>query len=221
MILCFPLRPACLWAALAVVPALVVGCGGGGRRPPAAPRDLPAAAAPTSVQALYESGRYREVLSRLSADAGPEPLWFAGQSNLRLAQPEEAARLFARLPAVGASPEWQMVSDLALALLGGDVEVIDRARAAAAAFPADPFVQFELGLAHVRRSDFAAAAAAFDRSAQAEPRFAYAYYNAALAYDRIDRADLMVARLETFQRLAPEAPERPEVEAILLAVRRR
>jgi hypothetical protein len=30
----------------------------------------------------------------------------------------------------------------------------------------------------------------------------------------------MIIRLEMFQRLAPQAPERPEVEAILLTVRR-
>jgi regulator of sirC expression with transglutaminase-like and TPR domain len=66
-----------------------------------------------------------------------------------------------------------------------------------------------------------AAAQAFERCVEADPRFAYAYYYAGLAYDRLNRADLMINRLEMFQRLAPEAPERPEVESILQTVRRR
>jgi tetratricopeptide (TPR) repeat protein len=80
-------------------------------------------------------------------------------------------------------------------------------------------VQYELGLAHVRRDDVSGAAAAFDRCSQADPRFAYAYYNAGLVLDRLYRADVALARFEVFQRLAPDAPERPEVSAILRTVR--
>jgi lipoprotein NlpI len=113
------------------------------------------------------------------------------------------------------------VSDLAQALLRDDAAEIDRARQAAAAFPDDPFVQYQLGLAHVRRNDAGAAAEAFDRCTQADPRFAYGYYNAGLTYDRLNRPDLAIARLEMFVRLAPGAPERPEVTSILQTVRGR
>jgi tetratricopeptide (TPR) repeat protein len=211
-------------AALALL-AVVAGCGGGGRLAPATPRDAPVAGVPPTgdaVQALFESGRYRELLSSAGADTtSAEAIWFAAQSHLRLGQPEEARRQFERLPSVGAGPAWQVVSDLALAILNDDFEALDRARAAAAQFPDDPFVQFELGLAHARRNDFAGAAQAFDRCTQANPRFAYAYYNSGLAYDRLNRSDLMTNRLEMFQRLAPAAPERAEVETILRAVRGR
>ena len=204
---------------------LAVACGGSGRRPVSLPGAAPAAApsAPSSsVQGLYESGRYNEVLSGVGAgNTSADAIWFAGHSNLRLGQREEAARQFARLPTVGATPAWQTVSDLALALVNGDLQGIDRARAAASGFVADPFVQFELGLAHSRMTDFAAAAQAFDQCADADPRFAYAYYNAGLAYDRLNRIDLAITRFETFQRLAPEAPELPEVVSILRTVRGR
>jgi tetratricopeptide (TPR) repeat protein len=173
-----------------------------------------------TVQGLYESGRYREVVTAVEAGTtDAEALWFAAQSNLRLDRPEQARRQFALLPSAGGGPQWQAVSDLALALIDGSPGAIDRAREAAGAFPADPFVQFELGVAQARQNDFAAAALAFDRCAEVDPRFAYAYYNAALAYDRLGRSDLMAIRLETFLRLAPNAPERPEVEAILRTIR--
>jgi tetratricopeptide (TPR) repeat protein len=216
-----------LGATLAVAPlVLSVACVGGGstRRPVAIPGAAPAvtsAAPSTSVQGLYESGRYHEVLNSVAAgDRSTQALWFAAQSSLRLGQRDEAARQFAQL-AQGGSPAWNVVSDLALGLLNDNADQIDRAREAAAAFPGDPFVQYQLGLAHARRNDMAAAAQAFDRSSQADPRFAYAYYSSGLTWDRLNRADIAIARLEMFERLAPDAPERPEVASILQTVRAR
>jgi tetratricopeptide (TPR) repeat protein len=214
-------------AALAIASLLVLsGCvSGGGRRAIGSPGATPSGAsatAPNSVQKLYESGRYHDVLSSVTAgDRSAEALWFAAQSSLRLGQRDEASRQFAQLAQVGGHPAWQAVSDLAQALLRDNPDEIDRARAAAAGFPADPFVQYELGLAHVRRNDLNAAAQAFDRATQADPRFAYAYYSGGLTWDRLDRVDLAIARLEMFERLAPDAPEQPEVASILQTVRRR
>jgi tetratricopeptide (TPR) repeat protein len=206
----------------------LAGCKGGGtvRRPINTPGATPPATAPgvstNSVQGMYESGRYQEVVNSVNAgDRSAPALWFAAQSSLRLGQRAEAASQFAQLPQAGGSTAWQAVSDLAQALLRDDAGEIDRGRQAAAAFPDDPFVQYELGLAHARRSDMAAAAEAFDRVTQADPRFAYGYYNGGLAYDKLNRADLAITRLEMFVRLAPDAPERPEVTSILQTVRAR
>lgn len=217
-----------LGAALTIASIVcVVGCKGGGsaRRPINTPGATPPATAPgvsTPVQALYESGRYQEVVNSVnSGERTAQALWFAAQSSLRLGQRDEAASQFAQLPQAGGSPAWQVVSDLGQALLRDDAGEIDRARQAAAAYPSDPFVQYQLGLAHARRNDMAAAADAFDRCTQADPRFAYGYYNGGLAYDRLNRADLAIVRLEMFVRLAPEAPERPEVTSILQTVRSR
>jgi tetratricopeptide (TPR) repeat protein len=203
------------------------GCvsGSGGRRPINVPGAGPPAAseiAGNSVQELYESGRYHEVLSSVGTfDTSAQALWFAAQSSARLGQREDATRQFAQLPQVGGNPAWQIVSDLALALLRDDVGEIDRARAAAAAFPDDPFVLYELGLAHARRDDLPAAVQSFDRCTQIDPRFAYAYYSGGLSWNRLNRVDLAIARLEIFERLAPAAPERPEVASILRTVRGR
>ena len=51
--------------------------------------------------------------------------------------------------------------------------------------------------------------------------FAAAYYYAGLANYRIKRIDLMTTNFNTFVKLAPSAPERPEVESILRTVRGR
>ena len=79
----------------------------------------------------------------------------------------------------------------------------------------------EPGVAAFDRREFATAAAAFDQCIKAHPTDAYTYYRAGLAYYEINRADLMVNRFESFVRLAPDAPERPEVESILRTARGR
>jgi tetratricopeptide (TPR) repeat protein len=212
--------------------ALVVGCSAnGGRGLATIPREssqaAPAAvtADPTidSLQKTFESGRYQDVLDSLRGTTpSPEGFWFGAHSSLRLGQRDEAIRLFTELMTVDAVPGWRTVSDLALAQIHEDPDALDYLRASInGVFVSHPFVQFELGMAHAQRGDFTEAAAAFDRSADVNPRFAYAYYNAALMYDQLGRADLMVGRLETFVRLAPDAPERQQVQSILTTARRK
>jgi tetratricopeptide (TPR) repeat protein len=213
----------------AVVAGLIAGtaaCGGGRSVPRAAPvpPDVSTPVADNSVQGLFESGRYAEVIDRVSTAAPAadvEALWLAAHSYASLGQREQAERGFMELSMSTSDPAWQATSQLALAVIGGSAESIDAARQAARAFPTMWFVQYELGLADASRGDFNAAAQAFERVIESRPRFAYAYYQAGRAYNRIDRADLMAARFETFLRLAPEAPERTAVEGILRTIRGR
>lgn len=206
--------------------AATTACGGGRTAPRTAPAQ-PSTSVPvadSSVQGLYESGRYAEVVSRVSAAApavDPEALWLAAHSYLRLNQRDQPARRLQELSASSSNPAWQVTSDLALAGIDGSADAIDRARQAAGAFPMIWFVQYELGLADARRGDFTSAVQAFERAIEGRPRFAYAHYQAGLAYDRISRADQMATRFETFLRLAPDAPEVPAVEGILRTIRGR
>lgn len=210
---------------LVIVLAALLAAACGGRSTPRTPgtQSAPPAPAETSVQGLYESGRYSELISRVSAAAPaaePQALWLAAHSYLRLGQRDQALRELTELSASG-SQAWQATAALATAGINGNADATAQAGQAAASFPTDWFVQYELGLFEARRGNFAAAADAFERSIAAQPRFAYAYYQSGLAYDRINRADLMTARFETFLRLAPEAPERLEVEGILRTIRGR
>ena len=89
------------------------------------------------------------------------------------------------------------------------------ARAAAASSVCDARME------HFARREYAAAAAALDRCIDLDPTQPYPYYHAGMAYQEIDRVDLMITRFENFVRLAPDdAPERPRVEAILRTARR-
>ncbi|MEQ1575035.1 MAG: tetratricopeptide repeat protein [Vicinamibacterales bacterium] len=94
-------------------------------------------------------------------------------------------------------------------------------QASVEAAPIDGQVLYDQGLVYASQGDYAAAARAFDACIEANPRFAYAYYQAGLAYDKLTRPDLTAIRFETFLRLAPDAPERPQVESILRTMRGR
>jgi tetratricopeptide (TPR) repeat protein len=211
--------------ALASVTVGVVFAACAGRSAPAGARIEPtvAAAGAPSVQRLYESGRHAEVVTRVSvAPAGAvtsEDVWLAGHSHLRLGQPGLAAQDFERLSAMSGSAAWRATSRLALSGIDGTT-ADDQVQSAANDFPDDFFAQYEIGLAQARRRDFAAAAEAFERAIALNPGFAYAHYQAGLVHNRLGRADRMANRFESFLRLAPNAPERPEVETILQTLRR-
>jgi len=174
----------------------------------------------SSVQALYEAGRDNEVLSRTASPSIPsEEVWFGAQSLLRVGQRAEATEQFRRLRDTAESEAFRRVADVALARLGNQSDALQIAQAASSEFPGDAFVQFEVGVTLAIQGDMAAAAIAFDAATSASPTFAYAYYQAGLAYSRVNRQDLMVARFETFVRLAPSAPERAQVESVLRTTR--
>jgi len=65
------------------------------------------------------------------------------------------------------------------------------------------------------------AAAEFDAAAMLNPTNAYAHYYGGLMHYRANRPDRMAIHFEQFLKLAPDAPERPEVTQIMRTVRGR
>ena len=203
---------------LAFVIGMSAGCAGGARL------SVPRAQAPQpemSAQELFEAGRFQDALARASAGAPaatpPRDVFFAAQAAVRLGRIDVAQELFGRL--AGVDQAWQATARLATALAAGDADALAAARAQAEQYPAHAYAQYELGLAHLSRDAFADAAQALDRSVAANARLAHAYYYAGLACQRLDRADLMAIRFEAFLRLAPQAPERAEVQSVMRTIR--
>jgi len=194
-----------------VVLTMAIACASGGGRARTA---TPAAVSPSaSFQTLYESGADREVVNRAAATTADR--WFAVQSKLRLGFRDEALGDLMALSQVPDDPAMQAAAQLAIGRLTNDDAASGDARAKAGAFPGNVFVQYELGLSYAAAGDFQSAARAFDLGIDTAPMFAYAYYQSALTYQRLNRPDVMANRLDRFARLAPNAPERPQVESIL------
>ena len=101
---------------------------------------------------------------------------------------------------------------------GRSLPAIPGARAGGPSASADALCA--AGQEQFQEQAFAAAAATLDQCIRADPTRAYAYYYAGMAYRQIERVDRMGDRFEMFVRLAPDAPERPQVEAILQTLRR-
>jgi tetratricopeptide (TPR) repeat protein len=72
-----------------------------------------------------------------------------------------------------------------------------------------------------KRQDWRGAAEAFDRAGALSPGHAYAHYYGGLMHYRANRPDRMAIHFEQFLKLAPDAPERPEVTQIMRTVRGR
>jgi tetratricopeptide (TPR) repeat protein len=199
---------------------VVAGCASTkGRTEIARPANVPSS---STIQALYESGEDREIVNRVKSSvpntATGADRWYAAQSQLRLGLRNDAINDLAALTQTDADPAVQVAARLAVGRLTNDETTLGQARAAAGAYPESLFVQYELGLSYAVRNDFASAARIFDVCIATAPTFAYAYYQSALAYQHLDRPDIMANRFDRFVRLAPNAPERPEVESVLRTI---
>ena len=182
---------------------------------PAAPQSV------SDVRKLYDAGRYQQVIEMAgdmpaNSEQGNKVTYLAARSLEKLARKDEARRVYEQLAAHGDQDPWGDIGRSATALLGSNAQAaLDAANEAVAHGESLPEAHFQRGLALSAQRDMAEAAAAFDRAAQLDPAFAYAHYYAGLTYSKVKRIDLMAQHFDMFLKLAPQAPERPEVQSIM------
>jgi len=177
-----------------------------------------------SVQQLYEAGNYDGVLQRVAEERAQgrdalESTFIAAQTLRRLDQNDRASEEYRRL-AAQENPAWQLIGRSGAALEAGNTDEALAAATEAVNTANDlGFAHFQLGLVHARRNTHAAAAESFARAAELMPAFAYAHYYAGVSFQRVQNINRMAAYFETFLKLAPNAPERLAVIAIMRSVR--
>jgi tetratricopeptide (TPR) repeat protein len=180
--------------------------------------------APPNPQSLYEAGSHEQVVKAIASQGdqvSPASTYLAGQSLLRLNRRDEARAQFAKL-STGGDPTWSLVGESATALLDGNNKLaIEKATQAVAMAPDQFHSNYQLGLAQSAAEQSEPAAAAFAKAAAIDPSFAYAHYYAGLAFSKLKQLDRMGTHLEYFLKLAPNAPERPAVEALMRSLRGR
>lgn len=182
----------------------------------------PLTAAAQSAQQLFEKGAYAEAAQRVNTEraAGnndPAATYLAGLSLEKSGG--DARAEYARL-SNGDDETWKAIGQSAIGALDNNLdEAVNEGRKARDTSGESGFAFYQLGLVHLKRGEFGDAAQAFDRAGELMPQFAYAFYNAGVAHQRAKNFNRMAEQFSVFMKLAPEAPERKQVQAALAALK--
>ena len=175
-----------------------------------------------AVRQMFEAGQYQQVIEIADGTASPGALYAAAQSHQKLGATSEAREAFGQLAARPEVDAWHFVGLSGQQLLDGQTEAARQSAQQGTEMAGDlPDAHYQLGLVMARRQEWRDAAEAFDRAAELSPGHAYAHYYGGLMHYRASRPDRMAIHFEQFLKLAPEAPERPEVLQIMRTVRGR
>jgi tetratricopeptide (TPR) repeat protein len=173
------------------------------------------------VQKMFEAGQYQQVVDASRGDdADPAVLYTAAQSHQKLGSVDQAVELYGRL--ADRDDPWRSIGNSARQLAQDNAdEALQSANQAVSAASDLAEAHYQLGLVLAKMQQWRDASAAFDRAAELNPSMAYAHYYGGLMHYRANRPDRMANHFEQFLKLAPEAPERPEVTQIMRTVRGR
>ena len=107
-----------------------------------------------------------------------------------------------------------------MALLDGAMdEAVNEGRHARDLSGENGWAFYQLGLAHLKKNEFNDASQALDRAAELMQEFAYAHYYAGIAHQREKRFNQMAEHFQAFLKLAPDAPEKKQVQLALSSLR--
>jgi tetratricopeptide (TPR) repeat protein len=167
------------------------------------------------LRKLYDAGQFQQVTSAPPSD-DPRQIFLVGQSHQKLSHRDEARQTYEQLAARPADDPWHDVGRSAAALVSANAsEAVEAANQAVARGGSLPEAYLVQGLALTARQDMNGASAAFEKATELDPSWAEAHYYAGLAYSKIKRVDLMAGHFDTFLKLAPQSPQRPEVQSIM------
>jgi len=174
------------------------------------------------VRKMFEAGRFQQVVESASGDAAPAVIYTAAQSHQKLGATGEARAAYAQLATRAENDPWHFIGLSGQQMLDEATgPALESAQRAVSLAPRLAEAHYQLGFVLAKREDWRAASEAFDRAAELNPSVAYAHYYGGLMHYRAGRPDRMAIHFEQFLKLAPEAPERPEVLQIMKTVRGR
>jgi tetratricopeptide (TPR) repeat protein len=170
----------------------------------------------SDLRKLYDAGQYQQVITSASSAQEPRVIYLAAQSQQKLRHQDEARQLYGQLAGRGDGDPWRDIGRSAVALLASDAAAaVDAATQAVMHGDSLPEAHYQHGLALSVRQDMTNAAAAFEKATDLDPAWADAHYYAGLAYSKVKRFDRTAAHFDTFLKLAPQSPSRPEVQSIM------
>jgi tetratricopeptide (TPR) repeat protein len=184
--------------------------------PPAA-----SAQALNDVRAMFDAGQYQQAIDAAAASQDPHVMFLVAQSHQKLRRTDDARKVYEQLAARPAGDPWQAIGKSGVALLssnaGGAAQEADQAVARGGSIAEAHYVR---GIALSAQQNFPEAAAAFQKATELDPNWALAHYNAGIAFSKAKRPDQTATHFQTFLKLAPQAPERGEVQSIMRTIGR-
>jgi tetratricopeptide (TPR) repeat protein len=134
---------------------------------------------------------------------------------------DEARRAYEQLATRPDTDPWRHIGLSGIALIASNAgEAVREADRAVAIGGSLAEAHYQRGLALSANQNMPDAAAAFDKAGDLDQSWAYPHYYAGIAYSKMKRSDLTATHFQTFLKLAPQAPERAEVQAILRTLAR-
>ena len=181
-----------------------------------------AAAQEQSVQKLLERGMLEEAVQRADGEReNPESTYLAAQAAAKLNDNGRAGAEYNRLRESG-DDTWKAIGESGARLNEGDLNgALEAANRAVASGESNPYAHYQVGVVTSRQGNHQKALEAFSRAATIKPDLAYAHYYAGNSAQRVKQMGQMSEHFEMFIRLAPDAPERTAVAALLRTLRPR
>lgn len=178
--------------------------------------------APVTAQKLLERGALPETIQRAEAEPDNfEAAFFAAQAASKMNDDGRAIAEYSRLRESD-DASWQGIGESGALFTQGNLDgALQAATRAIEANGENPFAHYQLGLVVNRQENNERALEAFTRAIQLKPDFAYAHYYAGLAAQRLRETARMSEHFAIFLKLAPQAPERTAVAAIMRTMRPR
>ncbi len=172
-----------------------------------------------SVQKLLERGSLQEAVEQAQSEGNPESTYLAAQALTKMDNNGAAEERYSRLREDG-DESWKAIGESGAKLLAGDVDgAMEAANHATAANGDNAYAHYQVGLVAMRQNNFQRAVEAFERALQLKSDLAYAHYYAGQAAQRVKQIPKMAEHFTLFVRLAPDAPEKQTVQAILRTLR--
>jgi len=194
---------------------------------PASPDPKAAYLVGTSFERLKRAGDARTAYQRLASRPASDPWGQIGRSAVALLDvPVTATGAAAPAPApdqAGTDPA-TIAEQAARRAITAATPSSATSGAPSSSPPTNPVLaiaHYQLGLVLLRRGNQASAAESFGRASTADPGFAYAHYFAGLMYSRISQLNQTSSYWSAFLKLAPKAPEAPQVLSIMRTLRGR
>jgi tetratricopeptide (TPR) repeat protein len=173
------------------------------------------------VRKMFDAGQYQQAIDAAAASQDPRLIFLVAQSHQQLRHADEARRVYGQLAGRPDGDPWQAIGKSAVAMLASNAAgALQEADQAVARGGSIAEAHYQRGFALSAGQNVGEAATAFQKAAELDPNWAHAHYNAGIAFSKAKRPDLTATHFQTFLRLAPQAPERGEVQSILRTIGR-